>query len=108
MSKTVNTTDDLVLKAAQKCPTAKDVLKELFPEVFVPKEHVIEFQSGVTIQATNGKFAPGVEKRTSNSNLKGLFLPQNIDVDSVGSRKVSWTIQRDQFGYDVLVGTFNA
>lgn len=34
MSDELKITKETVLKAASKCPTAKEVLKELFPEVF--------------------------------------------------------------------------
>ena len=38
MSDELKVTKDAVLRAAEKCITAKGVLKEMFPEAFVPKE----------------------------------------------------------------------
>lgn len=40
MSKTLTITDDKVKEAASKCPTAKETLKILFPEVFQDSEIV--------------------------------------------------------------------
>lgn len=56
--KIVNTTDEKVRKAAESCPDAKRVLKELFPEVFPPspfkKGDILTNGGGVYILTGNG------------------------------------------------------
>lgn len=40
MSEKLEITKEAVLKAAERCPTAKEVLKDLFPDVFISNKEI--------------------------------------------------------------------
>lgn len=90
-SNEVKTTSDRVLSAAEKCPTAKDVLKELFPEVFQDNYYKVLVPTSSSCYLT----PDGVLQRRSGGKYAGaIFL----------STGYTWSVEKDDHNSMVLVG----
>lgn len=85
--KTLEITPDKVLSAANKCPQAKEVLKEMFPELF-------EDDKSVKVSHTDG-FIAIRNNEESEYHGKSFWL----------SKRWNWEIKEDSCGSFCLVPT---
>lgn len=96
-------TSEAVQRAAEKCSTAKEVLKELFPDAFTESNNFFNFLDADSLglfYKTKDDYKKiderGIAIRGGGKmNHKGFFL----------SSSVKWEIIRDDEGYQVLTGT---
>lgn len=78
-----------IKQAAEKCPTAKEVLKVLCPEAFEDEHELHTFETFPDYYAGDIR----IERRTaSNFRDRGLFLDDLHE----------WVIVTDKVGYQVL------
>ena len=107
MSKEVSTTEEAVLKAAEKFPHTKDVLKTLFPEAFKVAEEAgtvdctkgnISFDVGVRcvalVDSVSGESIIGT-RFTGKDRFKSFYL----------SEKYSWSLEKQQNNLLTLIPT---
>lgn len=86
-------TAEKVKAAAAQCPDAANVLKQLFPEVFVDeKPQYIEVTESKTFDVRSGSYS------LSNLRHKGYYLPVFYKHNDY-----EWAVERDDKGCDVLV-----
>lgn len=80
MSQELKITKERVLKAAEKCSTAKDTLKELFPEAFDPD--AFDFGPAHELDAANRSSRPMfIGESMAPYGLRGKCLLVHMDYD---------------------------